>query len=192
MKLDKEHHQTYIYIYTYIHTYTWFYTYISQTAFCLRCTTHREIPQTIPCLLHMCSRPTGDRSMLNWFLEFAEALLGEAWIAEFLRFLVRIFPFSVLFGSSRRGYQPTGRRVNHGKTLPDVKRKWCCISGGQVLCFLDGISLALLEICSTWWRRLVAWRNHLGDTCVFFHLPFGWFVFVISGAKPQTKNKQKR
>ena len=83
-----------------------------------------------------------------------------------------IFPFSVLFGS--RGIEPTGRRVNHGKTPPEVANaNDLSISGGQVLCFLDGISLALLEICSTWWRRLVAWRNHFGDTCVFFHLPFG-------------------
>eukprot|EP00434_Breviolum_minutum_P044594 symbB.v1.2.039845.t1/scaffold6826.1/size15211/1 len=56
----------------------------------------------------------GDRSMLNWFLEFAEALLGE------------------------------------------------------VLCFLDGISLALLEICSTWWRRLVG--TNLSGIWRFVHL----------------------
>eukprot|EP00435_Cladocopium_sp_Y103_P019150 s939_g4.t1 len=67
---------------------------------------------TAPCVAPDFAR--GDRCLLNWFLEFAEALLGE------------------------------------------------------VLCFLDGISLAILEMCSTWWRRLVGTK--LSGIWRFAHL----------------------
>jgi len=67
---------------------------------------------TAPCVAPDFAR--GDCCMLNWFLEFAEALLGE------------------------------------------------------VLCFLDGISLTILEICSTWWRRLVGTK--LSGIWRFVHL----------------------
>lgn len=104
------------YIYIYIHMII--HVYITDSLLLALYDAFREIPQTIPDSTWPCSRPTGDRSMLNWFLEFAEALLGEAWIAEFRVFLVRIFPLFCFVGFE--GINLLGEESNHGKSPPDV------------------------------------------------------------------------
>ncbi|CAK9020348.1 Uncharacterized protein SCF082_LOCUS14877 [Durusdinium trenchii] len=58
--------------------------------------------------------PRGNACLVQWFLDYAEALLSE------------------------------------------------------VLCFLDGLSLTFLELCSTWWRRLVS--TNLAGVWRFIHL----------------------